>query len=98
MHAVRACPPTTPGKLPLVSRPVAIMHGTADELVPWQHGQRLFQAAARPVPPLWLEGSGHNDLPPVTKKLAALPFCRSYTLPAPLTDPDIPVRVTRTMT
>merc|ERR1712129_333265 len=46
--------------------PVAIMHGTADDVVPWSNGQDLHaccQTCSR-FPPLWVEGRGHNDMPP----------------------------------
>jgi pimeloyl-ACP methyl ester carboxylesterase len=49
--------------LPLVARPVAIMHGQQDEVVPWENGQRLLASCQRPFKPLWFDGSGHNDLP-----------------------------------
>jgi len=46
--------------------PVAIMHGTADDVVPWSNGQDLYdccQACSR-FPPFWVEGRGHNNMPP----------------------------------
>jgi hypothetical protein len=51
-------------KLPRVTGPVTIFHGTRDEVIPFEMGERL--ARSRPgtafVP---LEGLGHNDIPDV---------------------------------
>jgi hypothetical protein len=45
--------------------PVFVAHGTADGLVPFVQGERLFAAAAEPKRFLRLEGDDHNDpLPP----------------------------------
>jgi fermentation-respiration switch protein FrsA (DUF1100 family) len=46
-----------------VNRPVAVLHGTADAVVPLVNGERLHALASQPFPPLWVEGYGHNDLP-----------------------------------
>jgi abhydrolase domain-containing protein 17 len=37
------------------------MHGTADEIISVQHGQRLYAAATEPKLSLWIPGAGHND-------------------------------------
>ena len=37
------------------------MHGKADEIVPFQHGQELFQATQAPKRFLWIDYAGHND-------------------------------------
>lgn len=42
-----------------VSSPVLIIHSRDDEIVPFSHGQRLFQAASRPRQLLEIHG-GHN--------------------------------------
>lgn len=42
-------------------RPVLIIHGTDDELVPIAHGRALYQAANEPKQLLEIEGAGHND-------------------------------------
>lgn len=41
-------------------RPVFIAHGTADDVVPFTHGQALFAAANEPKHFLRLEGVGHD--------------------------------------
>ena len=47
-----------------IEAPIFLLHGTADRLVPFRHGERLAAAATRsrsltflPVP-----GAGHNDV------------------------------------
>lgn len=43
-------------------RPVLIIHGTRDGVIPTWHGRRLYDAAPEPKHALWVEGAGHNDL------------------------------------
>ena len=50
--------------MPRIKSPCAIMHGTIDEVVPISNGKALYRLCRKPVEPLWLEGFGHNDLPP----------------------------------
>jgi fermentation-respiration switch protein FrsA (DUF1100 family) len=45
-----------------VRAPVLVVHGTRDEVIPFSHGRRLFEAAPEPKQRLWVEGAGHNDL------------------------------------
>ena len=42
-------------------RPILVIHGGADLLVPFEHGQRLFDAAQEPKRHLWLPNSDHLD-------------------------------------
>lgn len=44
-------------------RPVFIAHGTADQLVPFRQGERLFEAAAEPRFLLPMQGYDHNHTP-----------------------------------
>lgn len=48
-------------KLPRVKCPVLVMHGTADEVIPFKHGEKLFAAAPGQKSHLWIEGAQHND-------------------------------------
>jgi len=41
--------------------PVLVMHGRADEVVPFAHGEALWRAAPEPKRFLWVAGAGHND-------------------------------------
>lgn len=42
--------------------PVLVIHGREDEVIPWSHGRRLFDAANQPKTALWVDGAHHNDL------------------------------------
>ncbi len=45
--------------------PLVVSHGTADEIVPFSHGRRLFDAATTEVKTfISLAGVRHNDPPP----------------------------------
>jgi fermentation-respiration switch protein FrsA (DUF1100 family) len=48
-------------RLPQIHRPVFIAHGTADTVVPYRLGERLFAAANQPKEFLPLPGDDHND-------------------------------------
>jgi fermentation-respiration switch protein FrsA (DUF1100 family) len=50
-------------KIRLCRGPVFVVHGTADWLVPFTQGQRLFEAANEPKAFCPVEGAGHNDIP-----------------------------------
>jgi pimeloyl-ACP methyl ester carboxylesterase len=50
-------------KIAKIQCPVAIVHGTADEVVPCQNGRNLYDSLKNPYTPLWLEGYGHNNMP-----------------------------------
>lgn len=49
-------------KLKRVTCPVLIMHGTADAVVPYWHGEALFRAAREPKRFWKVEGGRHMDL------------------------------------
>jgi fermentation-respiration switch protein FrsA (DUF1100 family) len=48
-------------KIASCQRPVFIAHGTADEMIPFDHGKKLFEAANEPKRFLAMEGNRHND-------------------------------------
>lgn len=52
----------TARRLPHVRCPVLVIHGTADRVIPFAVGRRLFRLAQEPKQALWVEGAGHNDL------------------------------------
>ena len=37
------------------------MHGQADQVIPFQHSQTLYEAAPEPKEFLWVKEAGHND-------------------------------------
>lgn len=45
-----------------IKAPVLMIHGTNDQVIPINHAQRLFDAAADPKWYRWFDGGGHNDL------------------------------------
>lgn len=44
-----------------VSAPVMVLHGDRDEIVPFELGQELFEAATEPKTFYRIRGAGHND-------------------------------------
>lgn len=49
-------------RVPRVTAPLLILHGTEDRLIPIEHGERLFAAAAQPKRFERIAGGGHTDL------------------------------------
>ncbi len=49
-------------KVPRISCPKLFIHSRADEIIPFEMGERLFAAAAPPKEAAWFDGAGHNDL------------------------------------
>ena len=47
--------------MPSIQCPKLIMHGTADKLIPFWHGEKLYEAAAEPKQFYRIENAGHND-------------------------------------
>lgn len=45
-----------------IKEPILIIHGTADELIPVQHGRKLYELANAPKSFLWVEEAGHFDI------------------------------------
>lgn len=52
-------------KITQVRCPVLIIHGREDEVIPFWHGERLFELANGPKMNFWVDGAGHNNLKPV---------------------------------
>jgi abhydrolase domain-containing protein 17 len=49
--------------------PVLLMHGEADDIIPFWHGQKLFDLAPEPKLAYWVSGAGHNDLSDVAASM-----------------------------
>ena len=47
-----------------VNCPVLVIHGMEDRIVPFWHGQKLFERAKEPKMHCWLAGASHNRVPP----------------------------------
>ncbi|MBN3869321.1 alpha/beta hydrolase [Nostoc sp. JL33] len=45
-----------------VKCPILVIHGKADDIIPFAHGEKLFNAAISPKLYLWVEKANHNDL------------------------------------
>jgi fermentation-respiration switch protein FrsA (DUF1100 family) len=49
-------------KIAEVRCPVLVIHGQQDKVIPFWHGERLFQEANEPKLSFWVARAGHNDL------------------------------------
>jgi fermentation-respiration switch protein FrsA (DUF1100 family) len=49
-------------KIPKVTCPVLIIHGDRDELIPYEEGKALYEAAPLPKAFYPVNGAGHNDV------------------------------------
>lgn len=50
--------------------PLLLTHGEADEVVPYEHGQALYDAASGPKKLVTVKGGGHNDPQPEEYRVA----------------------------
>jgi hypothetical protein len=48
-------------RIPTISSPLLVIHGDQDEIVPYELGRRLYDAATAPKSFLTIEGASHND-------------------------------------
>ena len=51
----------TLSKIKKINKPILIVHGTADSVVPFEHGKRVFESANAPKTFIELPNIGHND-------------------------------------
>jgi uncharacterized protein len=73
-----------------VEEPVLIAHGAADEMVPVEHGRRLFEAAGEPKALVIIDGASHSDLWDRGLWPAVLEFLRKQGVAAqPVADPAV---------
>ena len=56
-------------KIRRVHCPVLVMHGRADNVIPFWHGERLFAAANEPKCSLWIDRASHNDFEMIAGEL-----------------------------
>ncbi|GMI46164.1 hypothetical protein TrCOL_g10697 [Triparma columacea] len=56
-----------------VRSPVFVVHGTQDEVVPFWHGQELFESVGVEwrAKPFWVLGAGHNNIESVLRQTGA---------------------------
>ncbi len=43
-------------------RPLLVIHGSDDEIIRFEHGQKLYQRALQPKQHLWIGGGSHNGI------------------------------------
>lgn len=57
--------------VPMIKSPVILVHGTADQIVPFNHSERLYQALSPEAKtrPLYIEGMGHNNVHSVVRPM-----------------------------
>ncbi|CAI0560587.1 unnamed protein product [Linum tenue] len=49
-------------KIPFVTCPVLVIHGTSDDVVDWSHGKQLWELCQEKYEPLWVKEGNHCDL------------------------------------
>lgn len=49
-------------KINRIRAPLLVIHGTADKIIPFWHGQKLFSAYRGTKHAYWVDGAGHNDI------------------------------------
>ncbi|MEO7346394.1 MAG: alpha/beta hydrolase [Opitutaceae bacterium] len=48
-------------KIARIDCPLLVMHGRADEVIPFRHGEKLFAASREPKRSFWVPAAHHND-------------------------------------
>jgi fermentation-respiration switch protein FrsA (DUF1100 family) len=88
----------TEKKIAKITCPVLVMHGEYDEVIPFEHGVRVYEAAPRPKSFFRIRNAGHND----TYLAGGEPYVQAYVrflasldggAPAPAAGTDGPVPV-----
>jgi fermentation-respiration switch protein FrsA (DUF1100 family) len=56
---------------PTIKSPVILVHGTADQIVPFNHSERLYEALvpSSRARPIFIEGMGHNNVHSVVRPM-----------------------------
>jgi fermentation-respiration switch protein FrsA (DUF1100 family) len=56
---------------PSIKSPLILVHGTADQIVPFNHSERLYEALppSSRARPLYIEGMGHNNVHSVVRPM-----------------------------
>lgn len=50
------------GKINKIDAPLLVIHGTADTLIPFWHGEKLYTSYRGTKQSYWVEGAGHNNI------------------------------------
>ena len=59
-------------KIDKIKRPILLIHGVDDEIVPFEHSVELYDLCKIKYPPIWVRGGSHNDLRTFGKNLYRL--------------------------
>ncbi|KAI4479014.1 hypothetical protein M0804_011476 [Polistes exclamans] len=78
-------------KIPKVTSPVLVIHGTSDDVIDFSHGQAIYERCPRAVEPLWIDGAGHNDVELYNQYYERLKQFVSIELQSPPTGEKAPV-------
>ena len=65
-----------------VKCPLLMLHGTADRVVPYDHGKKLFALAREPKRFIAVEGADHNEIADVLEPVVYLRELGDFILPA----------------
>ncbi len=55
-------------KIKRVNCPILVIHGTVDQVIPFKHGQQLFNQANEPKIYFWVENADHNNVVEIAGK------------------------------
>ncbi len=75
-------------KIAQCPRPVFVIHGDQDTLIPFSQGERLFAAALEPKGFFPIPGGGHNDEFPADCRASLAAFLHKIAAPAMAVAPD----------
>ena len=77
----------TLAKIPRLKPPLLIVHGTEDRVVPFEMGERLFQAATAPKRFIRVDGGSHHNLSGVAAEAYRAALSELFGLPSAATRP-----------
>jgi fermentation-respiration switch protein FrsA (DUF1100 family) len=57
--------------MPMIKSPTILVHGTSDQIVPFNHSERLYEALAPQyrAKPLYIEGMSHNNVHAAVRRM-----------------------------
>jgi abhydrolase domain-containing protein 17 len=63
--------------VPMITSPVLLIHGTADQIVPFYHSEQLLKALPKNsrVDPMYIEGMSHNNVHAAVRHLFITRLC-----------------------
>jgi fermentation-respiration switch protein FrsA (DUF1100 family) len=74
-----------------IHSPVLIMHSRADSVIPFRHGQQIFELANPPKRSFWATNADHNDMDLAKGYIEAIQtFATTLGKPEPAAPPPVP--------